>query len=284
MSRHGPIPLPAPLPDDLAADALRQPAREPGALAPVAAVGLAMLALAGCSVVSGHFENTAGPQAGADTASAAPLACTAKGDVLIYSFFQSTQAQGQDQHTNPDGSIDSKSFAFGRQVDPTAGTAITTLGGLAGMLLKGGATVATGGAVPLTAVPQKDGSYRLQSVPQQQSAAPGTPAQATAAGCIPSLTLPGGGAGPARSRALPSAFIRDTPSPSTAEPWAPGWHRGVTGTRRLLLPPVEPGRVAYITSAGHSYDISTAAWLRWLAPDDTPELEPPPRGGDGDRP
>jgi hypothetical protein len=223
----------------------------------------ALLAFAGCSVVSGHFENTAGPQAGTDTASAAPLACTAKGDVSIYSFFQSTQAQGQDQHTNPDGSIDSKSFAFGRQVDPTAGAAITTIGGLAGMLLKGGSTVATGGAMPLMAVPQKDGSYRLQPVPQQQSAASGTPAQATAAGCIPSLTLPGGGAGPAQSRALPSAFIRDTPSPSTADPWAPGWHQGVTGTRRNLLA-ADGGRVAYRTPSGALYDVSAAAWLRWL--------------------
>jgi hypothetical protein len=184
---------------------------------------LAVSALAGCSYINGSFETSAGgaPPTPVQAANATPTpppadippdqaSCRLSGSFTSLNFLTNTSLGVLDQHSNPDGSVDTRSLNYGRQVDPAAGQAIGGIISLAGMLGKGAMAAGTGG---MMALPDQHGVYHAVPVPGAQQPPPAAWKSASAAGCIPNVSAPGGSVGP-----QPQADDHPSLRPLPAEP------------------------------------------------------------------
>jgi hypothetical protein len=245
-----------------------------GSVAILAAVACLALTMAGCTAASGNLALTAlgppPPSQGA-TAPAVPpppapappqAACTVTGSFRLLSFLENVNLSALDQHANPDGSTDTRSLVAGRQVDPAASQLIGVLGSTVGLLAKGGAAAATGGA--LRAVPQPDGSLRLVRVapdatPSVGQAASPPAGQASVAGCVPRLSTPAGSVGGVAAPAGPASGGASPPRRPSA--YLRGRHAGRDGRMRWLEQ-AWPDAVWYRDAAGRRHVLDRAAWER----------------------
>jgi hypothetical protein len=172
------------------------------------------LGITGCSatIANVHTYATAAPPGSAvRTAAAEPAtpagsptqaSCGNDASFKNFEILRQYSVGSNQTHTNQDGSIDSSAFNFGGQTDSQGlATVTTSLGSIAGMLIKGAATGGAGAAT-FTLVPDKNGtSFHLvpaQPGPTQQAAAASQSQKwgpATASGCIPLVHAPGFDAG-----------------------------------------------------------------------------------------
>jgi hypothetical protein len=201
----------------------------------LACCSLLGLGVAGCSatIANYHTYATAAPpgnsvQTAADTDPSVPAgsptqaSCGNDASFKNFEILRQYSVGSSQNHTNPDGSVDSSTFNFGGQTDSQGVAALSTgIASIAGMVIKGAATGGAGAAFVLA--PNKDGTFRLVPVqpgPTQQMAA-ASPSRkwgpATASGCIPLVHAPGFDAGgqdtapQAMSEAQPTAVVPSHP-------------------------------------------------------------------------